>query len=104
MATHRLLIVEGRRAAVPGTGIALRVDTVRHRIASTSRGGRQRSLMTANVTLFEGTRRLAQARLVDGQPLTLGGLQLELIGSGESPSSVTLEVMSGSPTHQNHDP
>jgi len=90
--TSHLLVAEGARAAVPGTGFTLAVDSVRHRIGSTGEGEIARSMMTAVLTLFEGGRQVAQGRAIDGERLRLGTLAVTLIGRGADPSTVELDV------------
>lgn len=92
MPTVKLNVVEGGKVAVPGTGYALGVDTLRHRIASTAKDPFPRSMLTAVFTLYEGERVLAEERGCDGDRVRLGPLTLRFLGQGDGPASVAVEL------------
>lgn len=91
MPTHRLLMAQQGRRAVPGTRFTLAVDSVSHRIGSASGDAHPRSMMTAQFTLFEGTVQLAECHAIDGRRIRLGSVQLTL--KGEEGRLVAVEVI-----------
>ncbi len=92
MPTLNLTIAEGEKVAVPGTGYALGVDCVRHRIASAAKDAFPRSMLTAVFTLYEGEREVAEERGCDGDRVRLGPLTLRFLGQGDDPASVAVEL------------
>lgn len=82
--------------AIPGTPYAVRVGTIRHRIAMRAGDEFARSMLTAVLTLREGKVERLSEHVEPGEAVDFRGLRLTLLQADDT--SVELEVRPARPS------